>query len=92
MCQELKSKTKSKNSGEVVGAEHVRGLNFLYFLNSYLIRKFKNLCPSLLRSNRKILRKNSDGIISTQGFSFFCRRFLSFCCEVKRKKMPKKMT
>ncbi len=77
-------------SGGILGAEHVRGLNFLYFLIAYLIRKFKNLSPSLLRFTKQILLLSSGQISSTPGFSFFGRGFLSFCCEVKRKKPPKK--
>ena len=46
----LKYVTKVTSGGNT-GPEHVRGLNFLYFLDCYLIRKFKNLnrvCSGLL--------------------------------------------
>ena len=39
-------KVTKVTSGGILGAGHVRGLNFLYFLIFYLIRKFKNLSPS----------------------------------------------
>ena len=84
---------KAITSGEDTGPEHVRGLNFLYFLEIILIRKFKNLnrVRSGLLDKWRFLTagKFLEALIS---FFFWFRFLFSLLRKRKKKENEHKMT